>query len=85
MIVWVYGKGVGSYLNGLHLSFRIGTLISPLIIAASLKLGRAISWGFVVLSILSLPAAIGLIKLPNPANPAGPQSLHEQYFIKKTE
>jgi FHS family Na+ dependent glucose MFS transporter 1 len=82
MIVWIYGKDVGPYINGLHLSFGIGTLISPLIIASSLMLGESITSAFVVLSVLSLPAAIGLIKLPNPLKLADPQAPREQYFIK---
>ncbi len=38
MVVWAHGQNVGSYMNGLHLSFGIGTLVAPLILAASLDI-----------------------------------------------
>lgn len=66
MIVWAHGQNVGSYMNGLHLSFGIGTLVSPLILAASLERTGAIQWGFITLALLSLPSAIWLTKLPSP-------------------
>jgi FHS family Na+ dependent glucose MFS transporter 1 len=71
MIVWVHGQNVGSYMNGLHLSFGVGTLVAPLILAASLDYSGAIQWGFIVVAIFSLPAAIWLTRLPSPfiANP----------------
>jgi len=82
MIVWVYGQDVGPFMNGLHLSFGIGTLISPLIIAASLELGGSITWGFIGLAMLSLPAAIGLLKLPNPTSPVNAQTNREDQASK---
>jgi FHS family Na+ dependent glucose MFS transporter 1 len=66
MIVLAHGQDVGSYMNGLHLSFGVGTLIAPLILAVSLSQSGTIKWGFVILSILSLPAALWLPKLPSP-------------------
>lgn len=82
MIVWVFGQKVGPYMNGLHLSFGIGTLISPLILAGSLKYYGSIGWGFIGLAIFVLPAVIGLLKLPNPTSPVNPQSLHKDQALK---
>jgi FHS family Na+ dependent glucose MFS transporter 1 len=77
MIVWLYGQDVGPFMNGLHLSFGIGTLISPLIIAGSLEFSGSIIWGFLSLAVLSLPAAIGLMKIPNPTSPVNHYSQHK--------
>jgi FHS family Na+ dependent glucose MFS transporter 1 len=66
MVVWAHGQNVGSYMNGLHLSFGIGTLVAPLILAASLDQSNTILWGFLTLAALSLPAAYWLMKLPSP-------------------
>ncbi len=66
MIVWAHDQNVGSYMNGLHLSFGIGTLLSPLILAASLEHTGTIQWGFITLSFLSLPAAFWLARLSSP-------------------
>ncbi len=82
MVVWVYGQDVGPFMNGLHLSFGIGTLIAPLIIAASLELGGSITWGFIIIALLSLPATVGLIKLPNPPSPVDQRSQNEEQSLK---
>jgi FHS family Na+ dependent glucose MFS transporter 1 len=66
MIVWAHGNNVGSYMNGLHLSFGIGTLISPLILAASLSESGSILWGFLIMTALIIPSAVWLPKLPSP-------------------
>jgi len=66
MIVWAHGQNVSSYMNGLHLSFGVGTLISPLILAVSLEHSGTIQWGFITLAILSLPAVFWLSRLPSP-------------------
>jgi fucose permease len=73
MVVWTHGQNVGSYMNGLHLSFGIGTLIAPLILASSLDYSGTILWGFLTLAILSLPAAIWLPRLPSPVIPQSKQ------------
>jgi FHS family Na+ dependent glucose MFS transporter 1 len=66
MIVWVHGQNVGSYMNGLHLSFGVGTLLSPLILAASIGYNGTILWGFIMIALLSLPAALWLPGLSSP-------------------
>ena len=66
MIVWAHGQNVGPYMNGLHLSFGIGTLISPLILAASLRNSGSILWGFLIISALVIPAAVWLPRLSSP-------------------
>jgi fucose permease len=66
MVVWAHGLNVGSYMNGLHLSFGVGTLVAPLILAVSLNNNGTILWGFLTLAALSLPAAFWLMRLPSP-------------------
>jgi FHS family Na+ dependent glucose MFS transporter 1 len=66
MVVWAHGQNVGSYMNGLHLSFGVGTLIAPLILAFSLGIDNTILWGFLAMALLSLPASIWLQRLASP-------------------
>jgi FHS family Na+ dependent glucose MFS transporter 1 len=67
LIVWVHGKTVGPYMNGLHFSFGLGALISPLIVGWALDVGGGISWAYWILALLIVPAGIWLMRLPSPS------------------
>jgi FHS family Na+ dependent glucose MFS transporter 1 len=66
LIVWVHGEKVGPFMNGLHLFFAIGALMSPLLVAAAIQLTGNFGTAYWLLALLLLPVAIRFISLPNP-------------------
>ena len=66
LIVWLHGRAVGPYVNGLHFFFGVGALLSPLIIAQAVLRGGGIQWAYWVLALLMVPAAVYLFRLPSP-------------------
>lgn len=65
-VVRLHGDRAGPYMNGLHLSFGVGALLSPLIVSAS-RAGtgsfRAAYAGFAALAAL---AGLWILRLPDP-------------------
>jgi len=69
MLVWLHRQGVNPFLNALHFFFGIGAFLSPIIIAQSILISKDINWGFWLLAIYPIPAAIWLLRIPSPASP----------------
>jgi len=70
LLVWVHGRAVGPYMNGLHFFFGIGAFLSPVIIAQILAYDVPVRWGFWILALLVLPALLWIWRVPSPAAPA---------------
>jgi FHS family Na+ dependent glucose MFS transporter 1 len=70
LLVWVHGRRVGPYMNGLHFCFGIGSFLGPIIIAQALSLSGDVTWGYWALALLMVPPAIWLLRLPSPSAPA---------------
>lgn len=66
LIVWVHRDGVAPYMNGLHLFFAVGALISPLLFAQVVLFTSGFGWGYWLLALLMVPVMIRLLPLPNP-------------------
>ena len=66
LLVWVHGRNVGPYMNGLHFFFGAGSFLSPIILAISLSLSDDVTWGYWALAVAMVPAAIWLFRLPSP-------------------
>ncbi|NKQ34963.1 MAG: MFS transporter [Chloroflexi bacterium] len=66
LIVWLHGRTVGPYMNGLHFFFGVGALLSPLIIAQAVLRSGGIQWAYWALALLMVPAAVYLFRLPSP-------------------
>ncbi len=62
-------RGRSVRVNALHLSFGVGALLSPLILAQAVRWSGGISWGFWALALLSLPAGLWMLSLPGGARP----------------
>jgi len=69
MLVWLHRQGVNPFLNALHFFFGIGAFLSPIIIAQSILLSKDINWGFWLLAVYPIPAAIWLLRIPSPESP----------------
>jgi FHS family Na+ dependent glucose MFS transporter 1 len=70
LLVWVYGRRVGPYMNSLHFFFGVGAFLSPVIIAQVLIWSGGIAWAYRILGLLMLPAAVWLFWAPSPKAPA---------------
>jgi FHS family Na+ dependent glucose MFS transporter 1 len=71
LLVWVYGRQVGPYMNALHFFFGLGALLAPIVVAQALALSSDIAWAYRVLALLTLPAAFWLLRVPSPSAPDG--------------
>lgn len=69
LIVWLHGKKVGPFMNGLHFFFGIGAFLSPVLVAQMLLLNGGIRGAYWLFALLVLPASLWLIRLPSPQVP----------------
>lgn len=68
LLVWLHGRSVGPFMNGLHFFFGVGTFLTPILIAQWITQQGALNWIYLLLAVIILPtAAIALI--PSPATP----------------
>ena len=68
LLVWLHQDRVAPFMNGLHFTFGIGALLTPLIVAQALSLTGGIKWAYWVLAILIFPIALWLSRAPSPAH-----------------
>ncbi len=73
MLVWVHGKEVGPYMNGLHFFFGVGAFLSPIIAAQAILISGSITWAYWLLALLALPLAVWFWRLPSPVREASDQ------------
>lgn len=71
LLVWIHRHNLDPWMNGLHLFFGVGALVSPLIMTRVIKTTDKIDLGFWILALLILPLAGWLLRLPSPAIRAG--------------
>lgn len=69
LIVWVHGRGVGPFMNGLHFFFGLGAFLAPIIVAQVLAYNGDVRWAYWILALLVLPALFWLGRLPSPRAP----------------
>ena len=67
LIVRVHGEHVAPYMNGLHLTFGIGSSLAPLLVGRSFALTNDIQASYWLGAGLMLPMALWLARLPSPA------------------
>jgi len=70
LMVWVHGRKVGPYMNGLHFFFGVGSFLGPLVVALMLSLNLGAARAYCPLALLLLPVAAWLARLASPASPA---------------
>ncbi|MDR1180119.1 MAG: MFS transporter [Spirochaetales bacterium] len=66
-IIRLHGMNVGPYMSGLHLSYCIGAIISPLVIAASLHANISLGAAFRLLAGLAALMGFVTLRLPHSA------------------
>ncbi len=62
LIVWLHGKNVGPYMNGMHFFFGVGAFLSPAIVALALeRTAEPIQWAYWLPALIILPMALPMI------------------------
>lgn len=72
LIVWLFGKAVGPYMNALHLFFGIGALLAPILADRVIVATDEIRWVYWVLALLALPILVWALRTPSPPRPPEP-------------
>ncbi len=79
LLVWLHGRSVGPFMNGLHFCFGLGTFITPVIIAQFIERQGGLLWTYLLLAVIILPTAV-MAWLPSPTSPvAAQQQAGEKY------
>jgi MFS transporter, FHS family, Na+ dependent glucose transporter 1 len=68
LLVWVHGREVGPFMNGLHFFFGLGTFITPVIVAQFVAQEGGLLWIYLLLAVIILPTAVVAL-LPSPESP----------------
>lgn len=66
LLVWLHGRKVGPYMNGLHFSFGVGAFLAPIIIAQVLLRSESIRWGYWIMALAVVPIIVYLARTPGP-------------------
>jgi FHS family Na+ dependent glucose MFS transporter 1 len=69
LLVWVHGRDVGPFMNGLHFFFGLGAFLSPIIVAQAISLTNGISWAYWALALIMVPGGILLLRWSSPQAP----------------
>jgi FHS family Na+ dependent glucose MFS transporter 1 len=66
LLIWVHGRKVGPFMNGLHLFFGIGGFLAPLLVAWILGRQGGLEAVYWSMAIFILPMAAWMAFLPSP-------------------
>lgn len=69
LLIWVHGRNVSPYMNGLHFFFGVGAFLSPIIIAQTVLFSGDIKIGYWLLALYALPVAMWFLRTPAPVPP----------------
>lgn len=69
LLVWLHREKVGSFMNGMHASWGIGSILSPLVISAAILVLGNINWAYGAFAALLLMGAVLLRGQPSPLVP----------------
>jgi FHS family Na+ dependent glucose MFS transporter 1 len=69
LIVWLFGRDVGPYMNALHLSFGVGAFLSPILVDRVAVLTGGIRWAYWLLAALMVPVAVWVASTKSPPRP----------------
>ncbi|MEM6645821.1 MAG: MFS transporter [Bacteroidota bacterium] len=69
LIMWARPTGLGSWLNGLHLTFALGAACSPLIVAQMITYAPDPIWTYWAIPVLIVPVLFLYRRIPSPPHP----------------
>ncbi len=81
LLVWVHRDHVAPYMNGLHLFFAVGALLSPLLFAMAVAVTGNFGPGYWLLALLLLPVILRLLPLRDP-QPIVERALHATEAVR---
>ncbi|MGD8398124.1 MAG: MFS transporter [Anaerolineae bacterium] len=70
LMVWLHGREVGPYMNGLHFFFGVGSFLGPLVAAGALALAGDATRAYWALALGLGPLVLWLARVPGPAGHA---------------
>lgn len=70
LLVWLFRREVGPFMNAMHFFFGAGAFLSPIIVTHVARLSGDIAWAYWTLAALVAPVALWLVRVPSPAAPA---------------
>lgn len=68
LLVWLHGREVAPYMNGMHFCFGVGAFLSPVIIAWALARTGDLHWAYWTLALIIAPVPLLLQAFPRPAH-----------------
>jgi FHS family Na+ dependent glucose MFS transporter 1 len=68
LLMWVHGKKVAPFMNGLHFFYGVGAFLAPMIIAQVLQIG-GVRWSYWILALIMLPIMLFMSRLASPVRP----------------
>lgn len=77
LLVWVHGREVGPFMNGLHFFFGVGTFITPVIVAQFITHAGGLLWEYLLLAAIILPTA-AVVFLPSPVSPVTAKNANDE-------
>jgi fucose permease len=69
LLVWLHREKVSPFMNGLHLFWGVGSMLSPILIAQAILITGNFAWGFWIIAALLLPVAWLFKGIPSPTAP----------------
>lgn len=70
LLVWIHGRRVGPWINGLHFSLGVGAMLSPVLVGQSLRMTGGIQFAFFAMALLVIPGVVMLAAARSPQPPA---------------
>ncbi len=71
LVLWLFGKDVGPYLNALHFFFGLGAFFSPILIDRMVVNTGGFRSAYWLLAVLTLPVLFWITLRPSPVRPEG--------------
>jgi MFS transporter, FHS family, Na+ dependent glucose transporter 1 len=69
LLVWLHREKVSPFMNGLHLFWGVGSIISPILIAQAILITGDFAWGFWIIAVFLVPVAWMFKGIPSPTAP----------------
>ncbi len=76
LLVWLHGKNVGPFMNGLHFFFGLGALVAPMVVAKVIKASGGFTHAYWILAGIMFPLSILFFRLRSPQINRPSQSEH---------